>query len=266
MPDLAGIVADLKAELAELDGVVGRLTDEQWDLATPAEGWAIRDQISHLAFFDEQATEAATDPDGFAASLQKVALDVDSFMDEPLLRGRSMAPSDVLGWWRSAKANELKAFHALDPAARIPWFGPPMSPASFVSARIMETWAHGQDIYDALQLTRAPTARLRHICHLGVRARANSYGARGRSIPEVEVAVELAGPTGETWTWNEGAEQKIAGNALDFCLVVTQRRHPDDTSLVAEGEAAREWLEIAQAFAGPPGSGRKPGQFLPVGH
>ncbi|MFN2595506.1 MAG: TIGR03084 family metal-binding protein [Actinomycetota bacterium] len=265
MPDLAGIVADLKAEVVELDGVVGILSDEQWDLPTPAEGWSIRDQISHLAFFDEQARHAATDPDGFAASLQNVALDVGGFMDEPIDRGRALAPNGVLQWWRSAGAQELAAFAGLAPSTRIPWFGPPMSPASFVSARIMETWAHGQDIYDALQLSRTPTARLRHICHLGVRARANSYGARGRSMPDVDVAVVLVGPGGEMWAWNEGAEHRIAGSALDFCLVVTQRRHPDDTSLMVEGPAAREWLEIAQAFAGPPGNGRKSGQFAPIG-
>jgi hypothetical protein len=48
---------------------------------------------------------------------------------------------------------------------------------------------------------------------------------------------------------------------MDFCLVVTQRRHPDDTDLAIEGPLAEEWMAIAQAFAGPPGKGRAPGQF-----
>lgn len=263
MPDLKALVADLEAELDELDGLIAALSDTQWDLATPAEGWSIRDQISHLAFFDEQATAAVLDPDAFVASLQDIAVDAGAFMNEPIERGRAMAPRTVLEWWRSARTNELAAFGKLDASVRIPWFGPPMSPASFVSARIMEAWAHGQDVYDALSSTRAPSMRLRHICHLGVRARANSYNARGRTAPDVDVAVELIAPDGQTWLWNDGAAQRITGTALDFCLVVTQRRHPDDTSLLAEGDAAREWLEIAQAFAGPPGSGRKSGQFAP---
>ncbi|MEA2487625.1 MAG: hypothetical protein QOF16_1279 [Actinomycetota bacterium] len=261
MPEIAAIVCDLGAELSELDEVVAGLADGDWDLPTPAEGWSIRDQIAHLAFFDEQATRAVEEPDAFAVALQEIAADVDGFMNDPLVRARAMAPADVLDWWRAARAAEVAAFDSLDGTDRIPWFGPPMSAASFVSARIMETWAHGQDIWDALGRDRAATSRLKHICHLGVRARPNSYSARGLTVPEDSVAVVLRGPDGDEWMWNEGAEQSITGDALDFCLVVTQRRHLADTALVSGGRAAREWLEIAQAFAGPPGSGRKPGQF-----
>jgi uncharacterized protein (TIGR03084 family) len=156
----------------------------------------------------------------------------------------------------------LEALRPLDPKARLPWYGPSMGATSFATARLMETWAHGQDVVDALGLTRPATARLRHVAHIGVRARPFAYATRARDLPAVDVRVELTAPDGDVWTWGEAAvADRIVGPALDFCLVVTQRRHPDDTALVATGAAATEWLAIAQAFAGPPGPGRAPGQF-----
>jgi uncharacterized protein (TIGR03084 family) len=186
---------------------------------------------------------------------------VQAFVDAPTDRGRALRPAEILDWWRRARSSMLRAFDGMDPSERLSWFGPPMSPASFVTARLMETWAHGQDIVDALGIVRPPTSRLRHVAYIGVRARRNSYAARGMEMPEEEVRVELNGPDGARWRWNEDAHDGVTGDALDFCLVVTQRRHPDDTDLVIEGPLAREWMSIAQAFAGPPGSGRAPGQF-----
>ena len=137
-----------------------------------------------------------------------------------------------------------------------------MSAASSLTARIMETWAHGQDVADALGRSRTPTPALRHVAHLGVRALPNSYRARRLAAPEVDVYVALDGLHGEPWVWGpETAANRVEGPALDFCLVVTQRRHVDDTALVTHGDVAHEWMRIAQAFAGPPGAGRRPGQF-----
>jgi len=117
----------------------------------------------------------------------------------------------------------------------------------------MEYWAHGQDVADAVGKQRTPTDRLRHICHLGVRTRGFSYAVRGQTAPDTEVFVSLTGPNGDMWTWGDpAAADRVEGSALDFCLVVTQRRHPDDTDLVINGDAAREWMSIAQAFAGGP--------------
>jgi len=157
----------------------------------------------------------------------------------------------------------FEAFAQLDLSQRVPWYGPPMSPASFVTARLLETWAHGQDIVDALDIARLPTPRLRHVAHIGVRARRNSYAARGLEMPAGDVRVVLTGPGGERWSWNEDAADGVSGDAMDFCLVVTQRRHPADTGLVIDGPLAEEWMSIAQAFAGPPGKGRAAGQFAP---
>jgi uncharacterized protein (TIGR03084 family) len=136
-----------------------------------------------------------------------------------------------------------------------------MSTMSFVTARLMETWAHGQDIADALEMPRTATSRLRHIAHLGVRTRSNSYVVRGLAGPVTPVTVALTGPAGESWVWEESESpgDRIQGSALDFCLVVTQRRNVADTGLVVEGSTASQWMSIAQAFAGPPGPGRPSG-------
>jgi uncharacterized protein (TIGR03084 family) len=133
-----------------------------------------------------------------------------------------------------------------------------MSLTSFATARLMETWAHGQDVADALGLEHPPTGRLRHVAHLGVATRGFSFANRGLPVPP-EPRVVLVGPAGETWSWGpDDAPERVSGPAHDFCLVVTQRRHPSDTALVAEGEGARRWLTIAQAFAGPPTDGPDP--------
>jgi uncharacterized protein (TIGR03084 family) len=141
-----------------------------------------------------------------------------------------------------------------------------MSVASALTARLMETWAHGQDIADTVGAHREPTPRLRHVAHIGVGARPFSYAAHQLAPPAEPVRVELVGPDGELWTWGPAdARDRVTGPALDFCLLVTQRRHRADTAVAAAGPGADLWLSIAQAFAGPPGSGREPGQFAPLG-
>lgn len=264
MADLQALIADLSYEHAALEAVVAPLEPEAWDTLTPAEGWSIRDQVSHLAFFDEQANRAVGDPDGFVAALSEIASDPVGFMDGPLERGRAVTPDELLGWWRAARSDMLAALALLDPGARIPWFGPPMGAASFISARLMETWAHGQDVRDALGLAPEASDRLRHVAFLGWRARPFSYIANGLGAPSGEVGVSLTAPSGEVWEFGESEGDSVTGSALGFCLVVTQRRHLDDTDLVMTGPLATEWMSIAQCFAGPPGSGRAPGQFPPL--
>jgi len=265
---LPGLLADLEAEHADLEGLLEPLDEASWGLATPAVGWAVRDQVSHLAFFDDAATTAIVDPATFTVAAEAALAAAGDPMEEHLLRGRAMPGRDVLAWWQGARRAMVVAARGLDPHARIPWFGPPMGALSFVSARLMETWAHGQDVADALGVSRVPSARLRHIAHLGVRARPFSYVVHGLEVPGVPVRVELTGPSGERWEWDgagsdEGASDGgpsdvVTGSALDFCLVVTQRRHLSDTRLSVQGPVASQWLGIAQAFAGPPGPGRQP--------
>jgi uncharacterized protein (TIGR03084 family) len=265
--------ADLAAEHLDLDGNVAGLADAEWSTPTPSPGWAIRDQISHLWFFDQRATMALTDPSAFAADLQSI---VDNIGTDPSIAvGREIEPAELLQHWRADRDQLLRVAATIDPAARVPWYGPAMAARSFVTARLMETWAHGQDVADALGVTRPATARLRHVAHIGVRARPFSYAIHGMTMPEVDVVVHLEGPAGEQWRWGEShdpspepSEQPgdfVSGSALDFCLVVTQRRHLADTSLSVVGQAAIEWMAIAQAFAGGVGPGRQAGQFATPG-
>lgn len=263
-PDIDSILADLVAEHGDLDAAVAPLAAAAWETSTPAEGWAVRDQISHLAWFDVAARRAITDPAGFTAELAEVVrAGPDAWLAGTVEDGRRMSPAALLTWWREARAALIDSARGLDPKARLPWYGPSMSAISFLSARLMETWIHGQDVADGLGIERRPTARLRHIAHIAVRARPFNYSQRGLPAPEGEVRVELQPPTDPSiWSWGpESATDRITGPALDFCLVTTQRRHIDDTDLNVKGPLAAEWMSMAQAYAGPPGPGRRPGQF-----
>lgn len=256
---LPRLIEDLEAEQAALDSLVAGLDADSFDVPTPAVPWAVRDQLSHLAYFDDCATTAITDPDRFRRFAAAAIAAGGDPMAPHLQRGRAMSGPEVLTWWRDSRRDAVAAARTLSAADRIPWFGPDMGAMSFVSARLMETWAHGLDVADALGVVPAPTDRLRHVAHLGVKARPFSYAVHGIDMPASAVLVELSSPSGERWTWDTDAtDDAVHGSALDFCLLVTQRRHVDDTTLVVTGPLAHQWLSIAQAFAGPPGPGRAP--------
>jgi uncharacterized protein (TIGR03084 family) len=257
--DMAALTAGLAAESADLVAVLAGLAEPDWDRVTPAAGWTVRDQITHLAYFDETATASATDPDRVRAEAAALAAEGADFPDRVAERFRSLPGAEVLAWLQRARREYLDVVAALDPSTPLPWYGPPMSAASSVTARLMETWAHGQDVVDALGVSRRPTARLRHIAHLGVRTLGWSFRLRGLPAPETPVRVELTGPDGELWTWGpEDGADRVTGTAEDFCLLATQRRHRADTGLTAVGPVATTWLDVAQAFAGAPGPGRPP--------
>lgn len=264
MPSMNEICDDLRAEHDDLDRLVRDLDDSGWDTPTPAEGWTVRDQISHLTYFDERALLAVTDPDGFREWRDANVADLlsSSGPSADVALGRSMHHVELLERWRRGREGLVAALEVLDPKFRVPWFGPDMSAMSKATARLMETWAHGQDVADALGLTREPTDRLKHVCHIGVRALPFAYTIRRMELPTAQIRVEVTSPSGELWTWGpEDASNVVRGTALDLALVVIQRRHRDDTGLEATGAVADEWLSIAQAFAGPPGQGRKAGRF-----
>jgi uncharacterized protein (TIGR03084 family) len=255
--DMAALAGDLAAESAVTRALVAGLDEAGWRTPTPAAGWDIADQISHLAYFDEVTVRSAVHPGQFLAELAAAGDTVNP--DAIAARFRDLSGARLLAWFDTARADLLGTFAALDPRARLPWFGPAMSAASSLTARIMETWAHTQDIADALGVTREPTERLRHVAHIGVGARAFSYAVHGKTPPRAQVRVELVPPsgTGTLWTWGpEDTGNRVTGPALDFCLLVTQRRHRDDLALTVTGPAATEWMAIAQAFAGAPGPGR----------
>jgi uncharacterized protein (TIGR03084 family) len=252
------LAGDLAAETAVTRDLVADLSEAGWRTPTPAAGWTIADQIGHLAYFDEMAVTSAVRPEEFTTAVQALD-DVDP--DALAASYRDRSGPQILAWFDAARALLLGTFAGLDPGLRVPWFGPAMSAASSLTARFMETWAHTQDIADALGVTREPNDRLRHVAHIGVGARAFSYAVHGLPPPGDPVFVELTAPSGATWTWGPAdAADRVSGPALDFCLLVTQRRHRDDLGLAVDGPAALQWVSIAQAFAGPPGAGRRPGQ------
>ena len=255
-PDYPGLLADVAAEEAALDAVLVDLDAAAWATPTPAAGWDVRDSVAHLAFTEDLAMLALTDPDGF--SVRRDALLTAE--DDTLLLGggRRRSGAAVRDWWRAASAATLDGLAALGPRDRVLWFTGPISAMSFATARLMETWAHGQDVRDALGLDPAVSARLRHVADLGVRTRPFAYETRGRTPNPTPVRVELTGPDGTSWVWGDPADDRVRGSALDFCLVATQRIHPADTGLTVEGPAAVEWIGIAQAFAGSPTEHRPP--------
>jgi uncharacterized protein (TIGR03084 family) len=259
MSTLHQLLSDLVAETAVLDELLAGLRDDEWEKATPAEGWSVRDQVSHLAFFDDAAVLAATDVERFKGEAERLMSLGPDFPDVVAAGYRETPVSDLNEWFRTARSEFIAAFATLDGKARMPWFGPEMSITSCVTARLMETWAHTQDVLGAFGAEQKPTMRLRHVAHLGVRTMHFSFHLNGRPAPDAPVHVALNAPDGSVWSWGpEDAVDRVEGDALDFCFVVTQRRNVADTSLVVTGPVASEWLTIAQAYAGAPGPGREP--------
>jgi uncharacterized protein (TIGR03084 family) len=258
--ELNALVADLRAEGDEIDALVRDLPEDGWSRPTPAAGWTVAHQVAHLAWTDERALLAASAPDEFVAEFARYKHEagLDSAVDKAA--AAEVTRPDLLSWWRDGRDKLAVTLLSLPPGTKLPWYGPPMSAASMATARLMETWAHGQDIADALGVRRTPTERLRHVAHIGVRTRDFAYLNRGLPVPAEQFRVELLSPSEDLWTWGpEDATQRVTGPALEFCLLVTQRVHRADTALVAVGTEAAEWLTVAQAFAGPPGTGREMG-------
>lgn len=266
MPDpsaaaVFAVFADLREEGLALETLVRDLPDAGWAEPTPASGWTVAHQIAHLHWTDRAALISVTDPEGFAALVEEAVKAPDSFVDEGAEEGAALPPAELLACWRAGRGALDAALAAASPDTRFPWYGPPMKAASMASARLMETWAHGQDVADALGVRRTPTARLRHVARIGVRARDYAFAVRGLPAPAGEFRVELVPPDGgEPWTYGPpDAADRVTGPALDFCLLATQRAHRADLDLTATGPDADRWLDIAQAFAGPAGPGRAPG-------
>ncbi|MGA5557004.1 TIGR03084 family metal-binding protein [Streptomyces lavendulocolor] len=254
------LLDDLRDESEELDRLVAALEPDGWAAPTPAPRWTVAHQIAHLAWTDDAALLAVTNAGRFTAHVEEALEAPGTFVDDGAEAGAAAPPDALLARWRDGRARLHAALAAAPAGARFPWYGPPMSAASMATARLMETWAHGQDVADALGAVRRPTARLRHVAWIGVRARDYAYAVRGLTPPAEPFRVELTPPDGTgLWTYGpEDAAQRITGPALDFCLLVTQRAHRDDVAVRAEGADAERWLTLAQAFAGPAGPGRAP--------
>ena len=265
---LDDLLADLKVEGDQLwNAVVGldaRSSEGGWQTPTPAAGWTVSTTIGHLAWTDEMAVVAAgaRTPEGkeaWDAVVRAGLSDPEGYIDEQALEVGRLAPEALLARWGAARESLGRALRALPSGERMPWFGPPMSAASMATARFMETWAHGLDVYAALGAEPEHSDRIRHVAHLGVRTRDFAFSVHELPPPAEDFRIDLVSPSDDQWSWGaEDAAQTVTGSAWDFCLLVTQRIHRDDTDLVASGPDAERWLTIAQAFAGPAGEGRGP--------
>jgi uncharacterized protein (TIGR03084 family) len=251
------IIDDLQSESDALDALVATLPPEKWALPTPAPGWTIAHQIAHLLWTDRMALTSITDEATFGELVAGAQPRIATFVDDAAEETAAAAPADLLADWRRTRSALHVALRAVPDGRKLLWFGPPMSGASMATARLMETWAHGLDVADALGLDVNPSPRLKSIAHLGVRTRDFAFTVHGLTPPAEPFRVELAAPDGAVWAWGpEDAAQRVRGTALDFCYLVTQRRPRAELDVVADGPDAQKWLTIAQAFAGPPGVGR----------
>ena len=262
MTQLPDVIAALTADGDDVDRLVADLDEAQWALPTPAPGWTVAHQIAHLAATFRMAGLAAAEPETFKAVTSRLSADFDANVHAALSQYLSDPPEVLLSRWRAERATAEKALAAVPADQVVPWLVRPLPPAVLASAGMMELFGHGQDIADALEVRPRRTDRIKYLAAFAVRTWDFGYLARGLDTPDVEFRFELTAPSGALWTFGpQDAEQRISGPALDFCLLVTRRRHRDDLALVATGADADHWLDIAQAYRGPAGEGRTPGQF-----
>lgn len=255
--------SDFREEIDVLAAVLSPLDDSAFASRTLFKGWTISDVLGHLHMFDSGALLALEGDEkvrAFFAPLRAALDQEQTFLEAQTpwlngLSGRALFDS----WYRTA-VDVADAYSDVDPKRRLKWAGPDMSARSFITARQMETWAHGQAVFDALGLIRPESDRIYNICHLGVSTFGWAFKNRMRQIPDQAPAVHLTAPSGAIWEWNAASGPDIVeGSAVDFARVVTQVRHADDTGLSVRGDGARAWIEIVQCFAGPPVDPPAPG-------
>jgi uncharacterized protein (TIGR03084 family) len=261
--NLQKVIADLTADSHEVDGLVAGLDDFSWKLPTPAPGWSVTHQIGHLAFIFRIAGLAAADPAGFGRLAAGLAGGFDKAVNDALADYVDDPPEALLTRWRAERDAGIKALAAVPADQLVPWLVNPLPPAVLASAGMMEVFGHGQDIADGLGVQRVYTDRIVHLIGFAVHTKDFGYQARGLTPPEAPFRFEVTAPSGALWTFGpEDADQRITGPAADLCLLVTRRRHREDLALEATGALADHWLDIAQAYRGPAGPGREPGQFF----
>jgi enediyne biosynthesis protein E11 len=257
------VISALVADGEDVDRLVAGLDDAQWTLDTPAVGWTIAHQIAHLTAIFRMAALAASDGEGFTAMASKLGPDFDANVDAALRQFLPLPPAALLAQWRAARDAANSALAAAPPDKPVPWLVRALPPSVLACAGMMELFGHGQDIADALGVQRERTDRLRYLVGFAVRVWDFGYLARGMQTPDAEFRFELTAPSGARWEFGPAdAPQRITGPAADFCLLVTRRRHRTDLALTATGREADHWLDIAQAYRGPAGPGRTPGQFV----
>lgn len=244
---------DLQEEGNALHAFLETLDEADWQRATPFKQWTAHEVIAHLYMFDRAALLALEDPADYMAEAEGLI----SAVQEETSR---QSPSGMLRLWYTCCMAMCEGLGAADPKRRLKWFGPDMGVRMFTTARQMETWAHGQDIYDLMHAPRTHTDRIKNIAVLGIKTYGWTFLNRDLEIPGAAPHVRLTAPSGETWEWNEeNASDRVEGSASEFCHVVTQGRNVADTALQVVGECAAQWMAMAQCFAGPPVDPPAPG-------
>lgn len=261
-------IDDFRTEVAELASILATLPEAAWETPTQFKTYTIADLVRHLHQGDHMALTSAERPDDFDALLaerrKKRASGVTLHAEARQLFGHLHGAS-LLAAWQTTAEQLASRLSALGPDARLKWAGPDMGVRMFVTARQMEVWAHGHDIYDVLGLDRVPTDRLENIAVIGVRTFGWTFVNRGEPVPPAVPHVRLTAPSGAVWQWHEGSTAgSVTGSALEFCQVVTQVRNVADTALIATGDTATRWLSIAQCFAGGPENPPAPGSRFRV--
>lgn len=236
--------------------------EQDFSQATHFKGWTINHILKHLMVWNQAIVLAVNNTDAFAefakpASVAALSGTLNQFEHalHPDLEGQNL-----LNTWYTSAEEVIEVFQQLDPKDRVSWIGPSMSARSAITARLMETWAHGQAIYDQFNQLRPVNSGLKDIAFLGMNTFKWSFQVNGLTPPDSMPFVELYGPSNEYWQWGEERqEEKITGSAESFCQVVTQTRHIQDTSLIVTGPIAEQWMSIAQCFAGRAESPPRPG-------
>lgn len=258
----ANPITALTDECDSLDQHLTVLADEQWQLPTPAPGWTIAHQVAHLAATFRLAGLAASDAVAFKAVVNGLSSDFGANVRDAMAGYLSDPPAVLLRRWKAERATAVEALADHPADDLVPWLVDPLPPPVLAMAGMMEAFAHGQDIADALNYQPERTDRIRFITEFVVRTWQFGYQARGETPPPEAFRFELTGPSGDCWTFGpEAVEQRITGSAVDLCLLATRRRHPADLDVRATGSEAEHWVEIAQCYRGPAGAGRAPGQF-----
>jgi uncharacterized protein (TIGR03084 family) len=255
---------DLRAEADEFHSLLKTLGDADWSRPTPFLGWTPWDVVAHLHYFDRMAVLALTDAAAFAAQAKELIRAATTGVSGAEYTRRelgSLDANELLGQWHATCCEMSEQLGGADGKRRLPWFGPDMGVRMFTTARHMETWAHAQDVYDLMRASRTHTDRIRNIAVIGVKTFAWSFLNRGLEVPGEPPYVRLVAPSGAVWEWNDPSdESRVAGDALEFCRVVTQGRNIADTALDVVGDTAAQWMAIAQCFAGGPVDPPKPGE------
>lgn len=256
---MEGLREDLRIEGDVLDRLVVKAGPAVWECQTPAPGWTVGHQIGHLTATDEKLILALEDPDEFRRRWDEEDASNPARIDVEATARFAEGQALAMARWRASRAEVLDVTSTRDPRERLPWFGPEMSLHTALTARYMETWAHAHDVADALSVDWTARQGIRHVITLAVLARDFAFQLHGLVPPAEQFRITLTSPDGSEWTWGPyAASQEVLGLAEDFALMAVRRLHRQDGRVVARGAEANRWLDLVQAYAGPPGSGRQP--------